>query len=673
MLTSILAYLVLPPEITSFERRYLARINRIALAVVAAHVLFIPAVAAACGTSVLRAVLYTAFVAAGPFLAARTFPNPRHVARVVAFTAMTLCGLLIHFGQGPMQIEMHFSIFVFIALLAVYGDPLVIIVATATVAAHHGLVYTLFPRSVFNYEASAWTVLVHAAFVVVESIAAVFVARSFFDSVIGLEKIVGQRTSELAAKNVEMALVLGNLEQGFLVVDSAGQMARSRSKILGDWLGESEESERFWDYLGRIDAQVAAWLEVGWTEVFDGFLPLELSIDQLPKLVLAGKRALSLSYRRIEDAAPKMLVILSDVTAERERARVEAEQAELQVGCSLLLKDRATFRDFLQEGDELVAAITSASDPRAPDARRFLHTLKGNTAAFGLARVSEQCHVLEGLLDAREESPLDSERAELAAGWARLSTTFRGILGDRASHRVEVERSEHQAAMDMLRAGAPSSAVLEVVGTWVHASAARRLEQLAEHGHAVAARLGKGPIEITVDAGSVRFDAERLHDVSGALVHVLRNAIDHGIESPGERQRRGKDEAGHITLRARRTGGASGNLCVEIEDDGGGIDWVKLEERSRARGLPWATAADREEALFADGVSSRDEATAFSGRGVGLAALRAAVRAIGGRIDVASDPGRGTRVTVTIPACVRSAEAAPPSGVVVAAKAVSAA
>ncbi len=646
MLSKILSYLVLPQEISSFERQYLARINRIAIAVLAAHVAFIPVVAAMCGTSVVRAVLYTLFVTAGPLLASRVLTNPRHLARLVAFSAMAMCGLLIHFGQGPMQIDMHFEIFVVVALLAVYADPLVIVMATLTVAAHHGLVYTIFPRSVFNYEASAWTVVVHASFVIVESIGAIFVARGFFDNVIGLEKIVGERTFELAQMNVEMALVLGNLEQGFLVVDANGRMAQGRSKILDQWLGESGPDESLWAYVERVDPSVAAWIEVGWMEVFDGFLPVEVTIEQLPKLLVAGARTLSLTYRPVEDGASKLLVIIADVTAARERERAEAEQAQLQAGFTLLLKDKGTFRDFLQEGDELVLAMQSCDDIRSAHARRYLHTLKGNTAAFGLARISEQCHLLEGLLDSREDSDLEAERRDLVASWTRLSTTFREMLGDAGTLLVEVEREEHQAVLAMLDHHEPAAAVRDVLASWVQAPAGRRLEQLADHGRAVARRLGKGAVEITVDAGRVRFDAERMRDLSGALVHVVRNAVDNGLESPERRERAGKDPIGHVSLEARKQ---DGELIIAIADDGAGIDWDKLGEKAFAAGLPWRTAADRVEALFTDGVSSRDEVTNLSGRGVGLAALREACRQLGGRIDVHSELGRGTRVVITVP------------------------
>ena len=97
------------------------------------------------------------------------------------FTAMVMGGLLVHFGQGPMQIEMHFYFFVLIALLAVFANPMVILTAAVTVALHHFVVWLVIPISVFNYQASLWTVVVHALFVSLESIAAVFVARSFFN------------------------------------------------------------------------------------------------------------------------------------------------------------------------------------------------------------------------------------------------------------------------------------------------------------------------------------------------------------------------------------------------------------------------------------------------------------------------------------------------------------
>ena len=93
--------------------------------------------------------------------------DPRTLGLVYGFTSMGLGALLAHLGQGPMQIEMHFHFFAALALLTVWANPLVIWVATLTVALHHALFWLLLPSSVFNYQASFWVVAVHASFVFV--------------------------------------------------------------------------------------------------------------------------------------------------------------------------------------------------------------------------------------------------------------------------------------------------------------------------------------------------------------------------------------------------------------------------------------------------------------------------------------------------------------------------
>src|SRR5581483_516059 len=98
---ALLDYLVLPREITSFERSYLARLNKIAILFFWAHVPVLPIIALLAGTSVIRALLYPAALLVGPTLAYKSFKNPRSLSIVFGFTAMCMGGLLVHFGQGP--------------------------------------------------------------------------------------------------------------------------------------------------------------------------------------------------------------------------------------------------------------------------------------------------------------------------------------------------------------------------------------------------------------------------------------------------------------------------------------------------------------------------------------------------------------------------------------------
>jgi signal transduction histidine kinase len=140
----------------------------------------------------------TGMVLLGPILAFRFLNSLRTVSVIMGVTAMFMGGLLVHFGQGPVQIEMHFYFFVLLALLAIFANPMVIIAAAATVALHHLALWFFLPASVFNYEAPVWVVAVHALFVILEAVGACFMARGFFDNVVELELHVQERTHRLS-------------------------------------------------------------------------------------------------------------------------------------------------------------------------------------------------------------------------------------------------------------------------------------------------------------------------------------------------------------------------------------------------------------------------------------------------------------------------------------------
>jgi hypothetical protein len=133
-----------------------------------------------------------------------------------------------------------------------------------------GIPIFLLPRSVFNYDAPLSSVLVHAAFVVVESVAAIFVARSFFDNVIGLERIVAARTGQLDAKNREMTLVFDHVQQGFLTARPDGALSAQHSRVVEQWLAMPVADEPVWAFFARVDPTFAQWLELGWSALVDG-------------------------------------------------------------------------------------------------------------------------------------------------------------------------------------------------------------------------------------------------------------------------------------------------------------------------------------------------------------------------------------------------------------------
>jgi two-component system chemotaxis sensor kinase CheA len=182
---------------------------------------------------------------------------------------------------------------------------------------------------------------------------------------------------------------------------------------------------------------------------------------------------------------------------------------------------------------------------------------------------------------------------------------------------------------------------------WRLEPARARLARIAEQATALAERLGKAPLQVDIQANDVRVERERWGDFWAACVHVIRNAVDHGVETPEEREALGK----RVPARLRLTTAVSGGrFLIEFADDGRGIDWSAARAAAEARGLPARTQADLTAALFADGLSTRREATELSGRGVGLAAVRDACTKLGGTIEVESAPRQGTTFRFIWPA-----------------------
>ena len=163
--------------------------------------------------------------------------------------------------------------------------------------------------------------------------------------------------------------------------------------------------------------------------------------------------------------------------------------------------------------------------------------------------------------------------------------------------------------------------------------------------------LGKR-IDLTLEGGDVEMDREMVEMVVDPLTHIVRNSIDHGIETPERRRALGKPEAGTLRLEARQSGN---QIAIEISDDGQGIDTGRLVEKALAAGrLTQAEAARMSEAeklelIFQPGLSTASEVTAISGRGVGMDVVRANVERIGGVIAIDNRLGRGLRITLRVP------------------------
>ncbi len=163
--------------------------------------------------------------------------------------------------------------------------------------------------------------------------------------------------------------------------------------------------------------------------------------------------------------------------------------------------------------------------------------------------------------------------------------------------------------------------------------------------------LGK-VVALDIQGSDVELDRELIELLRDPLVHIIRNAVDHGIEAPADRRAAGKREAGRLVVSARQTGN---QIVLEITDDGRGIDEARLVAKAASSGvrterqLASMTDAERLELIFEPGLSSRDTVTSISGRGVGMDVVRANIERIGGRVALRNRPGAGLTIELQVP------------------------
>lgn len=357
------------------------------------------------------------------------------------------------------------------------------------------------------------------------------------------------------------------------------------------------------------------------------------------------------------------------VAAGRRAVRVDFVPSPERAASGLTI---TTARERVAERGEIVKVVPM-SRPAAPDAPgglafALIVLTDLDDAAIAAAVGGEAADVQSLAEPRREPSPLPSEEA---------------VVGTRGVVRVEVERLddalEKLSALVVTRyriertvAQLARGAVDVRALTPILQENARQLKELRAaimRSRMVSARellervpllvrglsrsTGKA-VDLRIDTGSAELDKSVAERVFPAIVHLVRNAVDHALEPTPERERRGKVPAGLLRVTCLEHG--SNQLEISVEDDGAGIDREKLARRA-GRPLP-----ETNEALLAlltmPGVSTRDEATTTSGRGMGMDIVkRIVVEELGGELTVDTAPGRGTTFTLRIPLTITIVDA----------------
>lgn len=400
-------------------------------------------------------------------------------------------------------------------------------------------------------------------------------------------------------------------------------------------------------------------------------------LSLLPNEAKFLERTVNLEYKTIIRSTKTtdditMMIILTDITEKRNlQQQMEDEKNVLRMVVSAV----GNYRDFKYLIDDYRDFCNSLNDfahkqVLTPQLLReiyvIIHTFKGNFSQMYMTHMVARLHDLESKIGSlkQDEKIASTKIHELLSSqelenWLNEDLeVLKRVMGESLldkSDIVEIEIEKLCEIEQLVRTAfqpSESRQLLSKLRNLRYQPLRALLRSYPDYVRDLAERLGKCINPIVIEKGDFLVDPKRYYDFVKSLVHVFRNSVDHGIELPEERVKKGKEEFGNISCEAVLVDGC---FVLKIADDGRGLDIKRIKEKAIAGGICSPETADSlgsEEVyqlIFAEGISTKDEVTKVSGRGIGLNAVSNAVLALNGKIEINSNPDEGTTFCFIIP------------------------
>ncbi len=498
-----------------------------------------------------------------------------------------------------------------------------------------------------------------------------------------LEKKVEERTAALKQKNEDIANMFSNMHQGLFTIVEGGQIHPEYAAYLETIFETKNIANRhFVDFMfshSNLSADIVDAASTAVTSIIgEDAMMYEFNSHLLVKELAIGLpdkpvKQIELDWDPIiddQDVVTKLMVTVRDVTALKVlQAEAEGQKQELMIIGEILSVDADKFSDFIAGSSDLVEKCRTIIEGteqkdlnKLAELFRNIHTVKGNARTYGLKHITDTVHRIENTFDQlRKNDEMQWQPEELLDELAFAeqaikiySSIFKDKLGRDGNQGIagtQVDRERIAKLMDSI-ASLPSSelpeAVVNIIRDTFHSLVSIDAEPMTEviadvikSIESLAGELGKPVPVIEIHDHDVFTRKEAHAMLNNIFMHVMRNAIDHGIESPEERVANGKDARGRIQVDALEKDGA---VSFAIRDDGRGIAIERIFQKAVDLGIypagsPRPSAQEVANLIFASGFSTADQVTEISGRGVGMDAVKQFLEEEGGRIDLVLDVG----------------------------------
>jgi len=501
------------------------------------------------------------------------------------------------------------------------------------------------------------------------------------DELIRSKRQLQEAQQLLTVRERSVRSLLDNAKQGFLTFGPDLLVDEEYSRECVRLYGGPIAGRSFPDMLAPGDEEQRLFVERLLRKLFDERDPGRRAVllPLLPEETKLGATNVQIEYAMIADRgeagekSERCMVILTDITEKRQlQSRMEQERNTLQTVVKVVV-DYNGYSSLARSFSEWCAAPFDGDCPESGmksalfDLFRAVHTYKGSFAQIGMTRLADRLHQAESIVSAWSKRAEPPTAEEVVAGLAELRMrdwlqeehdVLRGVLGDSffdQDHVLLVDRAkivEIERKMIATLSPADCSLLLPELRKIRYKPFRELIAAYPEYVVGLAERFDKLIKPFDVEGGDFLVDGDAYLPLARSLVHVFRNAVDHGLEAPDERIEAGKPESGAIRCAVSLE---DNTIRLQIRDDGRGIDVEKLKRKAAAQGVLTSAECEslsEEDALqlaFLGELSSKDEVTEWSGRGVGLSSVRYEAERLGGSVSVASTPGTGTSFTITVP------------------------
>ena len=403
----------------------------------------------------------------------------------------------------------------------------------------------------------------------------------------------------------------------------------------------------------------------------------EIYLPLLPPEVMIGNKFISIDYKIIYQSNKSenfCMAILTDITDHRSlESLIEQERnllkmvVEVVVNFNDFILNVRDFQNFCEVRLQEIINSNKTLENIVTEIYRHVHTFKGNFSQLGLISVIENLHDLESQIVNFKKNIGNKnlqDVKEFFAGFLIFSWLEKDMAGlhdilgeDFFSQEDELVISKHklleiEKKITTLLSPSECKMLIPELRKLRHRPLDTLLKSYPEYVANLAERLEKLIYPVVMNTEIILVNPDLYHDFTNSLVHVFRNAVDHGLEAPDERLDKGKDEYGNIVVSLTSK---EKQIILSIKDDGRGIDAGIIRSKAVESGIRTVEEVERltdDEAvqlIFADGFSTKEDVDELSGRGVGLAAVLDELTKLGGFLRVKTEINKGTEFSFSLP------------------------